>query len=180
MHVPVATSHVVPFTQSSLLAHFALHALSPSHSNESGQAMGASQAPLPLQSAIRPPLHPGPQTVFPSGYAQAIADLPSQVPAQPCPSSAQALRFVPCGLPTMVVQLPAVPAASHAWHCPSHAVSQQTPSTQKPEAHSLGAPHVEPRRLFGAHVPLVVQNAVVAQSASVVQVVRQTLSSAQV
>ncbi len=59
-------------------------------------------------------------------------------------------------------------------------MSQQTPSTQNVEVHSLEAPQVAPVTLFGAQVPVVVQKAVAAQSASAVQVVRQTLSSAQV
>ncbi len=114
VQAPVAGSQVMPLTQSSLVAHFALQALSLAHSSESGHAAGALHAPLPSQSAILLPLQPAPQTVLPSGYAQAIADLLSQVPPQPLPSSAHAGRFSPCGLPEMVVQVPAAPATSQA------------------------------------------------------------------
>jgi hypothetical protein len=61
----------------------------------------------------------------------------------------------PCGAPTTGRQRPERPVAastmSHASHCPVHAVSQHTPSTQWPEPHSASAPHVEP--LNSMHVP---------------------------
>jgi hypothetical protein len=43
----------------------------------------------------------------------------------------------------MVVQCPISFGASQAWHCPAHAESQQTPSTQKPLAHWEGDAHPE-------------------------------------
>ena len=40
--------------------------------------------------------------------------------------------------------MPALPATSHAWHWPPHALLQQTPSTQLFEAHSPAAAHATP------------------------------------
>ena len=51
----------------------------------------------------------------------------------------------------MLPQTPLVPpffAVEHAWQRPVHAVEQQTPSTQKPLAHSFAAAHVEPVFFF--------------------------------
>jgi hypothetical protein len=39
----------------------------------------------------------------------------------------------------------------HAWQTPAHAVSQQTPSVQKPELHSLPAAHATPLAFLTAH-----------------------------
>jgi hypothetical protein len=44
-----------------------------------------------------------------------------------------------------------VPVASHAWHCPVHALLQHTPSTQKLDAHSVFAEHACPFSF--SHVP---------------------------
>jgi hypothetical protein len=59
---------------------------------------------------------------------------PSQAPPQALPSLAQAGR-APRGVPVAAEQVPTEPGTSHAWHWPSQAASQQTPSTQKPVAH---------------------------------------------
>jgi|HubBroStandDraft_6_1064221.scaffolds.fasta_scaffold483576_2 hypothetical protein len=58
---------------------------------------------------------------------------PSHAPPHVVPAPAQALRD-PCGAPVTGAQVPPVPT-SHAWHCPPHAVLQQTPSTQTPLEH---------------------------------------------
>jgi hypothetical protein len=61
-----------------------------------------------------------------------------------------------------------------ASHCPAHSSSQQTPSMQKLEAHSLPTSHTSPSPLRGAQLPPGVQKAVVeSHSASVVQLVLQ-------
>src|SRR5258707_685790 len=51
-------------------------------------------------------------------------------------SFSQSGRTAPCGFPLMTTHLPAWPGTSHAWHCPSHLVSQHTPSTHCPPAHA--------------------------------------------
>ena len=61
--------------------------------------------------------------------------LPSHVAAQ-TPVPAHAVREL-CGAPATAVHVPALPGTSHASHWPLHALSQQTPSTQLPEPHSL-------------------------------------------
>jgi hypothetical protein len=77
---------------------------------------------------------------------------PSQLPEQLEPSAAQASR-VPCGAPTVGVQVPWWPAMSHAWHCPLHAWSQHRPSTQKLLAHWSAAPQAAPDDFCGWHTP---------------------------
>src|SRR5205823_2272106 len=86
------------------------------------------------------------------GYAHAEGFVPSQVPPQEEPSVAHAFR-PPCGAPATAVHVPAVPARSHAWHWPSQAVSQHTPSTQWPLPHWSAAPHVPPGGSLGTHRP---------------------------
>ena len=63
--------------------------------------------------------------------------LPSQAPPQREPSLAQDGRRPPlgCGVPLTAVQVPWLPATSHAWHWPAQAWSQQNPSAQKPLEH---------------------------------------------
>ena len=70
--------------------------------------------------------------------------------------------------------------ARHAWQVPPHAESQQTPSTQKPLAHSIDEAHAEPSGSSDAQVPLVAQYCVVgvAHCATVVQVVAQIVDDA--
>jgi hypothetical protein len=51
------------------------------------------------------------------------------------------------------VHLPGVDASAQLRHAPAHALSQQTPSTQKPDRHSCPLPQTCPSRL-GPHVPL--------------------------
>jgi hypothetical protein len=63
------------------------------------------------------------------------------------------------------VQVPAAPRTAHERHAPVQVPSQQTPSTQKPEAHSLGAAHGMPTGRFRAQKPLR-QKAPFPQSAS--------------
>ena len=70
---------------------------------------------------------------------QAVGLVPSQILAEqtfcafPCE---QAWRVPPgpelTGMPEIVTHMPTELAVLHAWHCPEHAVLQQTPSTQLP------------------------------------------------
>jgi hypothetical protein len=77
---------------------------------------------------------PARQLVSPPGYEQALPWVPSQVPPQAEPSELQEAR-PPTGSPATGEQVPPLPATLHAWHWPSHEVSQQRPSTQKPLPH---------------------------------------------
>jgi hypothetical protein len=70
----------------------------------------------------------GIQTVELPGNVHVVAFVPSHWPVQP-PDPAHAVRGL-TGLPVMVVHVPTEPLAAHDWHCPVHAPSQQTPSTQ--------------------------------------------------
>ena len=60
---------------------------------------------------------------------------------------------VPCGSPlATLVQVPTEPATSHATHAPVlQAVSQHTPSTQLPPAHSALRAHPEDWAFCGTH-----------------------------
>jgi hypothetical protein len=70
--------------------------------------------------------------------------------------------------------------ASHAWHAPSQAVEQQTPSTQNPLAHSPLLSQVAPEALSGSHLLLVgLQKWVPTQSLLDAQVVAQVVPLAQ-
>jgi hypothetical protein len=60
---------------------------------------------------------------------------------------------VPWGAPTMGVQVPSVPFASQAEHCPKHALLQQTPSAQIADTHSCPALHAAPFAPFLMHIP---------------------------
>jgi hypothetical protein len=150
-----------PATHDALLAHCAslVHA-------DDAHAVPLQAAP-PHESCtcaghVPVPLHEAASVITPSvqdtarhwtaapGYAHAAGSLPSQVPPQAVPSEAQAWRD-PCGAPTTVVHVPALPATSHAWHCPAHAELQHTPSLQKPLAHSLAALQPAAGAFFATH-----------------------------
>src|SRR5262249_51996835 len=94
---------------------------------------------------------------------------PLHVPAHgPVPS--QAVRpFL--GGPMTGLHVPRAPSPSQASHWPLHALSQQYPSTQLPEAHAMASVHFAPIALFAQASPM--QRAPGAQSASFAQVVVQ-------
>lgn len=81
-----------------------------------------------------------------------MPSVPLQVGPQvePAPAPLHATR-APWGEPVTALQVPTEPVTSHAWHWPLQPVSQQSPSTQKPEPHSAAEAHATP---FGfAHLP---------------------------
>lgn len=51
------------------------------------------------------------------------------------------------------LHVPALPATLHASHCPVHAESQHTPSTQFAEVHALADEHTEPFATFAVQLP---------------------------
>jgi len=52
-----------------------------------------------------------------------------------------------------VAQVPTAPRRLHASHIPPHAPLQHTPSTQKPDAHSLDAPQASPGAFTAVQLP---------------------------
>jgi hypothetical protein len=98
------------------------------------------------------------------------APAPSHAPSCPqlaAPSSAHWLSgSAPAGT---LMHCPSLPAIAHDRQLPPHAVAQQTPSTQKPDAQSLAAPQGAPGG-FGPQLPFThaappTQSALLAQSA---------------
>jgi hypothetical protein len=78
------------------------------------------------------------------------------------------------------VQVPREPESAHDTHPPVQAVSQQTPSTQLPNAHWLGAEglHASPFIFFATHMPPgALQYVPEAQSLSVLQVLVQAFDA---
>jgi hypothetical protein len=77
--------------------------------------------------------------------------LAPHVPLPPHAARGVAPEAFGCAGPDTAMQVPAEPETSHAWHCPPHALLQQTPSTQLPDAHSPAAAHAVPFAFL--HVP---------------------------
>lgn len=84
----------------------------------------------------------GAQTTEPSGKAQPILLTPSHCPLH-APAPPQAVR-VAGGAPFTGEHVPTEPATLQDSHCPSHLPSQQTPSTQYPDAHAPPTEQLEP------------------------------------
>jgi len=78
--------------------------------------------------------------------------MPSHCPPQLLPSDPQTGR-VPCGAPVTGVHEPSTPETLHASHCPLHAPSQHTPSTQCPLVHMFATLQPEPGPSFGRQMP---------------------------
>jgi hypothetical protein len=131
----------------------------------------AAHVPCPSQAKVSavPFVQVGEPQAFPeAGYVHWARFWLLQVPAQLLPSLPHAGRF-PWGLPSMPTHVPGV-AALHASHCPVQAVSQHTPSTQKPDWHSSFTEHCVPCAAGVTHWPVAVTHALPEpQSASAVQ-----------
>jgi hypothetical protein len=56
-------------------------------------------------------------------------------------------------VPDTAVQTPTDPETAHASHCPPQGESQQTPSTQKPVAHSSPLAQGRPFTCFFEQIP---------------------------
>ena len=91
-------------------------------------------------------------TVAAAKPAQDFGSCPSQLFAAHGDEPVSHAVRLPCGAPTTATQVPFEPATSHASHWPSHARSQQRPSTHAPEPHSLAVAQLAPFRLL--HVPV--------------------------
>jgi hypothetical protein len=99
--------------------------------------------------------------------------VPSHAPAQ-APVPAHAARE-PTGAPVAGEQVPSSPAALHASHWPSQAVSQHTPSTHWPDVHSSVVAHIPPLGRRPTHIPSM-HALPIEHCALLVHAVRQPLS----
>ena len=115
-------------------------------------ASPARQVPVPVQKlfAVATPDSQvaGAQFVSVSGKEQS-ALLPSQRPPQ-APSPVQG-TWNCTGAPVTNEHVPTLPGCTQDAQLPSQAVSQQTPSTQKPELHSSLVVHLCPCGSSGTH-----------------------------
>jgi hypothetical protein len=111
--------------------------------------LGAAQVPAPSQRELAiqsvPSHFAGAQVTAlsamkPTHLVGSVALHVLAAQAAPAPSS-HAVR-APWGAPFTGMHLPTLPSTSHASHCPSHAVSQHTPSTQLPLPHSSPMEHL--------------------------------------
>jgi len=139
-HLLVAVSHLYVSAQSSSLVHAVKQALpAVSHANGMQPAgSGIAQPPLPSHA---PCFWKRLSTVHESAPHDVVAPfakpahLSRTAPSHLVFAQSVALRVshaerAPCGVPVAGVHVPSLPVMSHASHCPSHALSQQTPSTQ--------------------------------------------------
>jgi len=127
--------------------------------------------PLHVRAGIDiAPLQLAPAHTVPLAYRRQ-APVPSQAPSVPqlaAPWSAQWLSgSVPAGT---AMHRPSLPAIAHDRQLPPHAVVQQTPSMQKPDAQSDAAAHGAPGG-FGPQLPFT-HAAPPTQSAALVQSAR--------
>jgi hypothetical protein len=146
----------LPGTHWASVVQLPRQAVAPHRNSPQGWVAGAGQAPWPLHPAASvavPAAHVGArQLMDPPGYAQAEVEVPSQAPRHRLPSVAQGC--LPArGLPETGLQMPGWPGSAQAAHWPLQAVSQQTPSTQKPEVHWLLPPQVAAWAFLAVHTP---------------------------
>ena len=116
-----------------------LHAVAPHWKAPHDALVGGLQLPAPSHVVAwvsNSPLHDAgaPHASDAEAYLHAIDELPSHAPLHAAPLFVHGVRR-PCGAPlATVVHAPTWPATSHAWHWPEQLPSQQTPSTQLPDA----------------------------------------------
>jgi hypothetical protein len=114
------------------------------------------QAPIPSQRNADVSVNPAQaiswQTV-PAGYLS-HAPVPSHIPVEPQVDVASTGHWSRGSVPSWAVtQVPTVPWPAHVRHTPAHAAVQQTPSAQKPLAHSPASEQGMPIDLPGASMP---------------------------
>lgn len=134
-----------------------------------GLVVAMVHAPEPLQTealvALPPVQLAAVQTVLPSGNAHAILLVPSHCPLQ-APVPPHAVRGA-SGAPFTGVHFPSALASLHDSHCPSHLPSQQTPSTQNPDAHIAPDEQFAPFARAARHTPVASQTKPAPQEAAV-------------
>lgn len=125
-------------------------------SSQPGSAGFGAQTPIEpgrlqaLQASVHPDWQQTPSTQKPETHSPAVEQLSpmSSVPLHaPFTHSAEALQSA------SLVQLVRQPEASQRAHWPSQAESQQTPSTQWPEAQSFPEVQLVPFDCLGSQLP---------------------------
>ena len=137
-----------PAMQSVCAVQLVLHAPEPQTYGVHAIGAPGAHVPEPLQLAVLwdPPAHDVVQSVPEGQSAHAPAlHLPSR-PQLVCAVAAQRPRgsVVPLVAALQVPSAPPVSAPAQAWHAPVHAMSQRTPSTQKPLWHWSVPVHAAP------------------------------------
>jgi hypothetical protein len=142
--------------------HEVLQLKLPSHRKGSQRAvLTVAQCPMPSQ------VRGGVLTALPAGHEPAThwvpmekrwqAPAPSQVPSVPQPrTGVVGQRFIRSGCPSGIFeQVPSVaPGSAHDLQVPPQALPQQTPCSQKPEAHSGAVVQLTPMPLSTQALPL--------------------------
>jgi hypothetical protein len=142
-----------PAMQSASTAQVALHAVAPHTSGAQVVVTAVGHAPAPLQLAAAVDMPAAQLAARHDTVAAATAHAPPLAHAPVLPHGgavAQRTSDNPAVTEAHVPLLPPVRAAEHALHDVLHALLQQNPSAQKPETHSLFAPHTVPLPL---HTP---------------------------
>jgi hypothetical protein len=144
-----------------------------------GAVVAVVQAPEPLHTeavvALPAAQTAGEHMVVASGCTQALPFTPSHVPlhgAAP-PQGVRGER----GTPFTGVHVPTAAATLHDSHCPSHLPSQQTPSTQNPDAHIAPEEQFAPFARACRHTPVASQTKPAPQEAAVQAVAHFALPS---
>lgn len=142
-----------------------------------GVRVRSPQLPLPAQTAasvsVSVPQLWSRHEVSAPGNVQVVPLTPLQVPAHTPPSLAQGGR-PPTGSPLIGEQVPSMPETPHEEHCPSHAVSQHTPSTHSPVWHCSSSVHASPFGWSGSQMDPLLQKKPTAHSRVFAQVDAQT------
>lgn len=140
--------------------------------------VAAPQVPAPSQTGsvcwFVVPLHVGlPQLVPEPTKWHDVPSMPLQDEPQapPCGAGQAGCPVFACEPAGSVVQVPAEPKTLQAWQDPPHAVLQQTPSVQWPDAQSVSAEHLPARVCQLTHLCVVVLHVPDVQSLLVEQVV---------
>jgi hypothetical protein len=114
----------------------------------------ASKVEVAGSSGPTPATHAPARHVTLSGYLQLSRVLPSQAPPHALPSVMHEVR-PPCGESPFgtALHLPMLPDESHDSHWPRQALSQHTPSVQKPLKQAEAEEQALPGAAFGVHAP---------------------------
>jgi hypothetical protein len=140
--------------------------------HDTGGGVTHVAVPLQVPAGVNVlPTHDDALQIVPAG-ASAHAPRPSQVPSWPQPPSRWHMPRGSIAPADTVVQNPGRARLAHVRHAPVHALSQHTPSTQKPDAHWLPSVHWPGRGLRHA---LSSHTRPATQSASLVQRSTQVL-----
>jgi hypothetical protein len=129
----MAPLHTTPVAQSVLVVQLDVHAVAPQMKGAHVVFVMAGQCPPPSQfaAAVATPAEQLAERhdCVDGGNVHVARVVPSQVPAHVEPSPVQS-DLPPTGAPVTGEQVPFDADRLHASHCPVHAESQQTPSTQ--------------------------------------------------